>query len=268
MKISIISINLNNRAGLERTMTSVFGQTFTDYEYLIIDGASTDGSTDLIRSHASRLAYWVSEKDSGIYNAMNKGIRNSRGQYLLFLNSGDFLCDPTILQTVADQGLSEDVIYGDLKYEDNDQPLHLPDTISLSTFLGPSIGHGASLIKRDLFDKYGLYNENYKIVSDWEFFIEIFIRHNCTYRHVDRVFTVYQAGGVSVNRAHLETQANERKAVLKRIFPGFYDLIIENQALKEKLASYEQSRIMRFLRQLQNSRINKIKNKYLHPPGK
>jgi glycosyltransferase involved in cell wall biosynthesis len=268
MRISVISINRNNRDGLERTMNSVFDQTFTDYEYLIIDGASTDRSAELIRSHADRLAYWVSEKDTGIYNAINKGIRQSRGEYLLFLNSGDFLCDRTILQSVADQGFAEDVIFGDLRYEDEDTPLCLPDTVSLNTFLGTSIGHGASLIRRTLFDRYGLYNENNKIVSDWEFFIEVFIRHHCTYRHVKRVFTVYQPGGLSVSRTHQEAQAEERRAALKRIFPEFYDLIMENQALKGKLASYEQSRIMRFLRQLQNSRINKIKNKYLHPPGK
>jgi glycosyltransferase involved in cell wall biosynthesis len=249
-------------------MNSVFGQTFTDYEYLIIDGASTDGSADLIRGHANQLAYWVSEKDSGIYNAMNKGIRNSRGEYLLFLNSGDFLYDPTLLKTIADQGLSEDVIFGDLKYENDDAPLSLPDTISLSTFLGTSIGHGASLIKRDLFDKYGLYNENNKMVSDWEFFIEVFIRHHCTYRHVKQVFTVYQSDGISISQTHQEMQTEERRAAFQRIFPEFYDLIMENQALKEKLSSYEQSRVIQFLKKLQNSQLNKIKNKYFHPPGR
>lgn len=267
-RISVISINRNNREGLERTMKSVFGQTFTGYEYVIIDGASTDGSADLIRGHADRLAYWISEKDTGIYNAMNKGIRHSRGEYLLFLNSGDFLYGPTVLQAVADQGFAEDVIFGDLKYDNEDTPLALPDNISLSTFLGTSIGHGASLIKRALFEKYGLYNENNKMVSDWEFFIEVFIRHHCTYRHVSQVFTVYQSGGLSVSRTHQEAQDEERRTALKRIFPEFYELIMENRALKEKLASYEQSRVIRFLRQLQNSRINRIKNRYLHPQSK
>ena len=267
-RISVISINRNNRAGLERTMNSVFGQTFTGYEYVIIDGASTDGSADLIRGHADRLAYWISEKDTGIYNAMNKGIRHSRGEYLLFLNSGDFLYDSGKLQSVADQGLAEDVIFGDLKYEDEDTPLYLPDTVSLDTFLGTSIGHGASLIKRALFDRYGLYNENNKMVSDWEFFIEVFIRHHCTYRHVKQVFAVYQGGGLSVSRTQQEAQDEERRTALKRIFPEFYDLIMENRALKEKLASYEQSRVIQFLKKLQNSRINRIKNKYFHPQGK
>ncbi len=87
LKLSIITINLNNLAGLQKTMQSVFEQTFTDYEYIVIDGGSTDGSKEYIEQHSDKLAYWVSEKDKGIYNAMNKGIIKAGGDYLLFLNS-------------------------------------------------------------------------------------------------------------------------------------------------------------------------------------
>ncbi|MDR2910496.1 MAG: glycosyltransferase [Bacteroidales bacterium] len=91
MKLSIITINLNNVAGLQKTIESVVKQTFTDYEYIVIDGGSTDGSADIIKQHANKITYWVSEPDKGIYNAMNKGIRVAKGEYCLFLNSGDWL---------------------------------------------------------------------------------------------------------------------------------------------------------------------------------
>src|SRR5690242_21925905 len=97
LKLSIITVNFNNAAGLQRTMDSAFHQTFTDYEYVIIDGGSTDGSKDLIKNHANKLVYWVSEKDNGVYQAMNKGIVRAKGDYLLFLNSGDYLLHERIL---------------------------------------------------------------------------------------------------------------------------------------------------------------------------
>src|SRR5690606_105779 len=100
MKISIITINLNNRAGLKATMASVLEQTYAHVEYLVVDGGSTDGSVDVITSHADRLAYWVSEPDRGVYHAMNKGIERATGEYLLFLNSGDRLMEPETLTDV------------------------------------------------------------------------------------------------------------------------------------------------------------------------
>src|SRR5215213_3812369 len=97
-QFSIISINLNNAEGLQKTFDSVFNQTFTDFEYIIIDGGSSDGSEEIIKENADKFSYWVSEKDDGIYDAMNKGIAKATGDYLLFLNSGDHLLDSSILQ--------------------------------------------------------------------------------------------------------------------------------------------------------------------------
>ena len=89
--LSIITVNLNNCDGLQKTIDSVVGQTFTDYEWIVIDGGSMDGSRELIEQYADCLAYWCSEPDNGIYNAMNKGISRATGEWLLFLNSGDSL---------------------------------------------------------------------------------------------------------------------------------------------------------------------------------
>ena len=99
-QLSIITINYNNLAGLQKTFESVFNQTFQDFEYIVIDGGSTDGSKELIEQYHDKIDYWVSEPDSGIYNAMNKGIVRANGEYLQFLNSGDSLLGENILKNV------------------------------------------------------------------------------------------------------------------------------------------------------------------------
>ena len=101
MLLSIITINYNDKEGLARTMNSVLSQTYTDFEYIVIDGGSNDGSKTIIEQHQDQLGYWVSEPDSGIYNAMNKGIAKANGEYILFLNSGDVLIDDTIIKYVC-----------------------------------------------------------------------------------------------------------------------------------------------------------------------
>ena len=101
MKYSIITINYNNRDGLEMTINSVLEQTYKDFEYIIIDGGSTDGSLEVIKKHAAQIDYWVSEPDNGIYNAMNKGIRKATGDYLNFMNSGDTYHTSSVLGDIA-----------------------------------------------------------------------------------------------------------------------------------------------------------------------
>ena len=100
MKLSIITINLNNASGLEKTIQSVINQTYKDFEFIVIDGASTDGSVEVIKKYSSGINYWVSESDTGIYNAMNKGIRKAQGEYCLFLNSADYLFSPNLISAV------------------------------------------------------------------------------------------------------------------------------------------------------------------------
>ena len=96
--ISIITVNYNNCQGLERTVNSVARQTYTDVEYIVVDGGSTDKSVDIIKQNENIISFWVSEKDNGIYNAMNKGVSFSHGEYLLFLNSGDYFADKEVLE--------------------------------------------------------------------------------------------------------------------------------------------------------------------------
>ena len=111
MKYSIITINYNNSKGLRHTIESVINQTYRDYEFIIIDGGSTDNSVDIIKEYQRNITYWVSERDNGIYNAMNKGVKIARGEYLSFINSGDMLYDPKVLENSLPY-LQADIIHG------------------------------------------------------------------------------------------------------------------------------------------------------------
>ncbi len=137
-KISIITINFNDLVGLEKTFNSVVSQSNTDFEYIVIDGGSTDGSKEFLEQNSDKLAYWISEKDSGVYNAMNKGIKAAKGDYVMFLNSRDFLIDSTIIdKVVKDLDGSTAIYYGNLIYSLNGVNTQLwspPDTLSFTYF--------------------------------------------------------------------------------------------------------------------------------------
>ena len=111
MKLSIITVNLNNKTGLEKTVKSVCSQTFEEFEFIIIDGGSTDGSLDIIKRYEDNISCWVSEQDKGVYNAMNKGIKMAKGEYLQFLNSGDSLINSDVLNKVFKENKTEDIIF-------------------------------------------------------------------------------------------------------------------------------------------------------------
>lgn len=120
MKISVITVNLNNSNGLERTFKSLSSQTFKDFELIVIDGGSTDGSLDLIRKYSTLITYWVSEADKGTYHAMNKGIQAATGDYCFFLNSGDSLAGNTVFESLTKVKLWADVVSGNvLKIREN-----------------------------------------------------------------------------------------------------------------------------------------------------
>ena len=112
MKYSIITVNYNNKDGLRKTIESVIHQTFRDFEFIVIDGGSTDGSAEVLKEYDAQIDYWVSEPDNGVYYAMNKGTRQAHGDYLNFMNSGDCLYDEKVLEHLSAKGLSADIIVG------------------------------------------------------------------------------------------------------------------------------------------------------------
>lgn len=216
MKYSIISINYNNKEGLEKTIQSVLGQTCQDFEYIIIDGGSTDGSTDVIREHAARISYWVSEPDGGRYPAMNKGIKHAKGDYLNFMNSGDTFHSPKVLEDIAELGFTEDIITGGF-YDCEKGVKHIikPQEVTLLTMLKNTFNHQATFIKRELFKK-RLYDENYIIQSDAKFNYQSIIYDNCSVRIIDYIIANYDFNGISSNLALVDKEWDH---LLEELFP-------------------------------------------------
>lgn len=203
MKLSIITINLNDKAGLQKTIDSVSSQTFTDYEFIVIDGGSTDGSVGLLEQSEGKISYWVSEKDSGIYNAMNKGIRQARGEYLYFLNSGDALYENTTLETMFAGDPHEPFICGSFYMEQKGKLT--PDTsykdrdwrFSIYDLFAGFLCHQAFFIHRSNFEKYGLYSEELKVMSDWKLFYQGIAVDQLPVRYVDTFVSIYNMEGFS-----------------------------------------------------------------------
>lgn len=220
IKLSIITINYNNVLGLQKTIESVVSQTSQDFEYIIIDGGSTDGSIDVIKKYADRIKYWISEPDNGVYNAMNKGIRAANGEFCQFLNSGDFLVSPTVTSNMLLNIPECDIYYGNmLKKMDENRVLYnrkIP-TISMLTFYKGTLNHPSTYIKRSLFDTFGLYDENLQIVSDWKFFMTVVGMHNVKVAYKDIDLTYFDMTGKSNTNNIL--QENERRKVLIETIP-------------------------------------------------
>lgn len=218
MKVSVITVNYNNKQGLQRTLESIKSQVYTDYELLVVDGASNDGSVEIIREYLGKVPMmrFVSEKDGGIYNAMNKGTDMAEGDYLIFMNSGDCFYDAHSLEQAARYlDGNVDIVSGIAvsdKYVMN--PVR-PQDLSMSFFLKSSMNHQATFIKRELMQKYH-YSEKYKIISDTEFFFKAMILADCSYQDIPVKVCFCEDAGASGN---LSASMQERYKAIKALVP-------------------------------------------------
>ena len=215
MRYSVVTINYNNKDGLRRTIKSVISQTYADFEYIIIDGGSTDGSVDVIKEYTEHITYWVSEPDKGIYNAMNKGTSHATGDYIIFMNSGDCFHSSDVLSSVTNY--QEDIICGKILRGNSIKPSgHQKDTITLIDLIRDTLPHQAMFIKREVMTKYP-YDEKYKIYSDWKFCVEAIIVGNCSFRNIDIIVANYDISGVSASNNH--QRLIDKEAILNELFP-------------------------------------------------
>lgn len=218
MKLSIITVNLNNGSGLRKTIESVLSQDYVDFEYIIIDGGSQDESVDIIKEYENGINYWISETDTGIYNAMNKGIVKSKGEYLLFINSGDFLSENILNRIISSDSLNSDILYGNafVVFKNGERELFIPPKeLTFNTFFNGTICHQATFIKKELFEKYGMYNEGYKIVSDWIFFLKVIVFEKVLVRYIDETIASVDGHGIGTS----DYAVNERIKALSLIAP-------------------------------------------------
>ena len=233
MKLSIITVNLNNRNGLQKTIDSVVFQTFRDFEWIVIDGGSTDGSKELIEQYADHFAYWVSEPDKGIYNAMNKGIKVAKGEYLQFLNSGDWLYSNDTLDRVFSIMPNADIAYGNMALMDNEQITEIreyPDALSFATLYSLSLPHPSSFIRSALL-KESPYDESLKIVSDWKFFLQKALE-NRSFVHISVTVSCFNLSGLSSTNKELLDK--EREIVTSDNIPEciLYDIKYLDELIK------------------------------------
>ena len=234
MKLSIVTINYNNAEGLRKTLASVAAQTYRDIEHIIIDGGSTDGSVDAIKEYVTanpnrdpffkHTKYWVSERDNGIYNAMNKGIKKASGAYIQILNSGDIYAAPDVVSrmvTEIEKAEYPELLYGNMIKKDyaTEKIIEITgqEEYSLRLFYSSTLNHDCCYFRRDMFDTYGLYDESLKIVSDWKWFLQAIGLGQVKPVYVDIDVTIFDASGIS--ESNLELRNKERRQVVEEVLP-------------------------------------------------
>ena len=242
MKLSIITIAKDNHDGLCNTMASVANQTWRDFEYIIVDGASTDGSVEAIKqfeqdnekSAQPIVLKWVSEPDKGIYNAMNKGTLMAEGEYCLYLNSGDCLYEADTLQKSFALNKNYDIFWGKMLFVSSDGTSYIrcTDRIDLDPFMLflQTIPHQSCFIKRSVLLEENMYDEKYRIVSDHKLLYKTVVVDKRPSAFIDVLVSVMDGNGISSN---LELCRREDDALFCEFFPSWL------------LASYHDWRDMR-----------------------
>ena len=246
MKLSIITINFNDREGLQHTVDSVLAQDFRDFEWIVIDGGSTDGSEEVIENTVTRLSedeertglisFWCSEPDGGIYHAMNKGIMHARGEYLNFLNSGDTYHDSGVLSAVFayDFPCSSGVVYCDYYdiLEDGAVfPQRLPEVLDLAFLMRRPINHQSAFIRRELFS-IDLYDESYRIVADGKAFLKWMVQ-GVEYFHLPVFVADFQMGGA--HNRNVELTKAERKRMVDETVPQALQQVVRELEVQRQV---------------------------------
>lgn len=219
--ISVITVSYNAVLTIEQTILSVINQTYLNIEYIIIDGGSTDGTVNVIKKYADKIAYWVSESDKGIYDAMNKGIAYSHGEYCNFINAGDKFCSSSILKQVMDFNHVADIIVGqDLHVNEHNKIVSrsvLPRRYNLLHFYITTIPHQSCFIRASLLKKY-YYDTSLKIVSDWKFYLQSIVLGGHSVAAYNNVIVICNPRGASSDNNRIK---EEREKVLKDLLPAY-----------------------------------------------
>lgn len=232
MRFSVITVCYNDKTGLENTIKSVIKQTSSNFEYIIIDGASTDGSIDIIKKYRRHINYWISEPDNGVYSAMNKGIKVAKGEYTIFMNSGDIFYTNDVLEKIDALNIESDLAVGRANMIKNGKVISSvepPQEIMLGFWIYHSVIHQAAFMRTSML-KEKLYDENLKIVSDWKYMFEEYITRQYTYTAIPITICCYDTSGISSNN---ERRIHERHKVLKELLPPMlYSEAIKYEGMK------------------------------------
>ncbi len=199
-KLTIITINFNHAEGLKRTIDSIINQTFTDYEWIVVDGGSTDGSKELIEQNKDHFSWWCSEPDKGVYNAMNKGLAHATGEYVNFMNSGDTFATPTILEEIFSKPRTADILYGRAVLETgNEEKCSLGINNELThcfEIYNQNLCHQSEFTKRALYEV-KLFDEKYRVYADWDWNAFMIACKRCSTLFLPKIVAIYEGGGLS-----------------------------------------------------------------------
>lgn len=256
-KLSIISVNLNNASGLRKTMESVVDQTFNDFEYLIIDGGSIDGSVEIIGQFTNKITYWVSEPDKGIYNAMNKGILQAKGEYCLFLNSGDYLPAINILESIIPElSKGSDILYCNGFFQNKffRKKVNLTSKLTKDYFFYSSIIHPSSFIKRIVLIQMGMYDESFKYCADYNFFLKCYTNY-INFKHINIYSSVFVLGGFSTNKDFQEKIKLENSKIRNSYFSK-EDILIKLNIIESELEDFRSNFLISLINRI-CKRLNK-----------
>lgn len=228
-RVAIITVCRNEAGSIRATIESVLNQTYKRYEYIIIDGASSDGTADIIAEYSSRLAYWVSEPDKGIYDAMNKGVKEASAEYLLFLNGGDRLASVSVLGDVFASVRTAGILYGDV-FKDRggacDLCRYKDYRITAFFLFDHTLPHPGSFIKRTLFERVGTYDTSFRLSGDYDFFLRAFVRGKSTAEYLPIPISIFDTGGISQDAKWRTVRRREdARARRKTYAPLEYGLI-------------------------------------------
>jgi glycosyltransferase involved in cell wall biosynthesis len=203
--ITLITVVRNARDTIGETINSVAGQEFRDFEYLVIDGASTDGTLGIIKAHDDVIDHWISEPDNGIYDAMNKGIRLARGQYIGLLNADDMFAGPEVLRTVADRIIETgvDAVFSSLEIVDRQSPdrvlrrYRIPYVSDNLLRIGIMPPHPTFYCRKSVLERAGLYRTDFRIAADFEMMVRLFVSQRISWSYIDFVSVIMRSGGLS-----------------------------------------------------------------------
>lgn len=220
-KFSIITVCRNEEEAIRGTCDSIISQSFKDFEWIVIDGASTDGTLEILKEYRSSICHFVSEPDAGIYSAMNKGAAMATGDYLIFMNGGDrFACADALL--VASQAQDAQMLYGDVYFGDQGCDVETyPDVVESGYMLRKMIPHQATFYHRATFEAVGGYDESFKIAADYDLYVRLFELEGISHHHIPHPIAIFDLNGISNSKDFRQLRKRENHRIRKQYFSNY-----------------------------------------------
>lgn len=239
MKISVVTVCLNAKDTIEETLLNIFNQTFEDIEVIVIDGVSKDGTLEVIEKYKDKITHFLSESDSGIYDAMNKGIKLATGDFICFLNAGDIFYDNNILEKVAQKLIKNPeckFLFGDAEYisKKGSKIVRYNNIKNEFSIIFDNICHQSIFYHKSLFEQLGLYSDKYKIYADWDFNINCLAKNKIKSIYLPLTICKFQLGGTCSNSENKKICKKEKELLIEEYYPEYKGLINTNDFIRSR----------------------------------